>query len=128
MLAGGRYDGLAQLLGGPRTPAFGWAAGLERLCLLAAEQNALSADDTDAGCSRRRLAMVLPVVGKGETMSDDVMAATVGLARGLRGLEIPTLSPDFGTPKCLYNIQCSDSYSHREMNCFTLRPDSVTHQ
>ena len=108
VLAGGRYDGLAQPLGGPRTPAFGWAAGLERLCLLAAEQSALSsADDTDTGCSRRRLAMVLPVVGKGEAMSDDVMAATVVLARGLRGLEIPTLSPDFGTRKFLYHFQCS---------------------
>ena len=31
---GGRYDGLVQQLGGPNTPAFGWAVGLERLILL----------------------------------------------------------------------------------------------
>jgi histidyl-tRNA synthetase len=31
---GGRYDGLAQALGGPDTPAVGWAIGLERLVLL----------------------------------------------------------------------------------------------
>jgi histidyl-tRNA synthetase len=30
---GGRYDGLVELLGGPPTPAFGWAAGIERILL-----------------------------------------------------------------------------------------------
>ncbi len=34
---GGRYDGLAQELGGARTPGMGWAAGIERI-LLAAEE------------------------------------------------------------------------------------------
>lgn len=32
--AGGRYDGLVAELGGPDTPAVGWAIGLERLVLL----------------------------------------------------------------------------------------------
>ena len=32
--AGGRYDGLVTELGGPDTPAVGWASGLERLILL----------------------------------------------------------------------------------------------
>ena len=30
---GGRYDGLVELLGGPSTPAVGWAAGIERIIL-----------------------------------------------------------------------------------------------
>jgi len=34
VLAGGRYDGLVEALGGPRTPAIGFALGLERLALL----------------------------------------------------------------------------------------------
>jgi len=34
VLAGGRYDGLIESLGGPHTPAVGWAAGLERLAML----------------------------------------------------------------------------------------------
>lgn len=34
---GGRYDGLAEELGGPRTPGMGFAAGIERI-LLAAEE------------------------------------------------------------------------------------------
>jgi len=34
VLAGGRYDGLVEALGGPSTPAIGFALGLERLALL----------------------------------------------------------------------------------------------
>lgn len=34
VLAGGRYDGLIESLGGPHTPAIGWAAGIERLSMM----------------------------------------------------------------------------------------------
>ena len=34
VMAGGRYDGLVAEMGGPRTPAVGWAAGIERLGML----------------------------------------------------------------------------------------------
>ena len=34
VLGGGRYDGLIEALGGPHTPAVGWAAGIERLAML----------------------------------------------------------------------------------------------
>ena len=34
VIAGGRYDGLIESLGGPSTPAVGWAAGIERLAML----------------------------------------------------------------------------------------------
>ncbi len=37
VLAGGRYDGLMTQMGGPETPAIGFAAGVERLMLLADE-------------------------------------------------------------------------------------------
>ena len=37
VLAGGRYDGLVEQLGGSPTPAVGWAAGIERLVLLMRE-------------------------------------------------------------------------------------------
>ncbi|RME63829.1 MAG: histidine--tRNA ligase [Alphaproteobacteria bacterium] len=36
VLAGGRYDGLIEMMGGPSTPGVGWAAGIERLAMLAA--------------------------------------------------------------------------------------------
>jgi histidyl-tRNA synthetase len=31
ILAGGRYDGLSETLGGPKTPGVGWASGVDRL-------------------------------------------------------------------------------------------------
>src|SRR6185369_8946250 len=34
VIAGGRYDGLIESLGGPYTPAVGWAAGIERLAMM----------------------------------------------------------------------------------------------
>jgi histidyl-tRNA synthetase len=37
VLAGGRYDGLVELMGGPAMPGVGWAAGIERLAMLVAE-------------------------------------------------------------------------------------------
>ena len=35
---GGRYDGLIEQLGGPATPAVGWAAGIERILLAAGDE------------------------------------------------------------------------------------------
>ncbi len=43
-LGGGRYDGLMESLGGPATPAVGWAAGIERLAMLVGEKGEASAD------------------------------------------------------------------------------------
>ena len=40
VLAGGRYDGLIESLGGPSTPGVGWAAGVERLAMLIDEPEA----------------------------------------------------------------------------------------
>lgn len=37
VLGGGRYDGLIENIGGPATPAVGWAAGIERLAMLVGE-------------------------------------------------------------------------------------------
>lgn len=37
---GGRYDALVELLGGPPTPAVGWAAGIERIVLAAGSTEA----------------------------------------------------------------------------------------
>ena len=37
VLAGGRYDGLAETMGGPPTASVGWAGGIERLAMLAGE-------------------------------------------------------------------------------------------
>lgn len=34
LVGGGRYDGLIEMMGGPFTPAAGWAAGIERLAMM----------------------------------------------------------------------------------------------
>ena len=33
-MGGGRYDGLSEMLGGPKVAGVGWAAGIERLALM----------------------------------------------------------------------------------------------
>jgi histidyl-tRNA synthetase len=42
VLGGGRYDGLIETLGGPHTPAVGWAAGIERLAMLVGDRDEAS--------------------------------------------------------------------------------------
>lgn len=37
LIAGGRYDGLIETLGGKPTPGIGWAGGMERLAMLASD-------------------------------------------------------------------------------------------
>nr|WP_322091263.1 histidine--tRNA ligase [Limibacillus halophilus] len=37
VMAGGRYDGLMEMMGGPEIPGIGWAAGIERLSMLVAD-------------------------------------------------------------------------------------------
>ncbi len=44
VLAGGRYDGLMESLGGAPTPAVGWAAGIERLAMLVGAREEEPAD------------------------------------------------------------------------------------
>lgn len=46
VLAGGRYDGLIEMMGGPKTPGVGWASGMERLALLL-EESTLPAQTTN---------------------------------------------------------------------------------
>lgn len=44
--AGGRYDGLVEVLGGPKTPAVGFAVGLERVALMLPEGSVPAAPKT----------------------------------------------------------------------------------
>ena len=73
VLAGGRYDGLIESLGGPATPGVGWAAGVERLAMLA-EPRDLDFEGTVA---------VLPVDAAAE-------GAAIKVAAGLRRSQVTT--------------------------------------
>jgi histidyl-tRNA synthetase len=44
---GGRYDGLVEQLGGPNTPAVGWALGMERLIILLQKRGAVATSAPD---------------------------------------------------------------------------------
>ena len=58
---GGRYDGLVERLGGPATPACGWAAGIERIVLALDEEEGGNAIDVFVAASpdRRERAFAL---------------------------------------------------------------------
>src|SRR5690606_28350455 len=80
VLGGGRYDGLMEALGGPHTPAVGWAAGIERLAMLVGEQGELALD-------------VVVVVEDDEVLMHGVLAA-----RALRDLGFATDLISTGSP------------------------------
>ncbi len=67
VLGGGRYDGLMESLGGPATPAVGWAAGIERLAMLCGEKAPKPRFDV----------AIIP-------LDEAAMAQAYGLARTLR--------------------------------------------
>ncbi|WP_179505936.1 MULTISPECIES: histidine--tRNA ligase [unclassified Sphingomonas] len=69
VLGGGRYDGLLEALGGPATPAVGWAAGIERLAMLVADSRTIAEPAADVA--------IVP-------MGTAAEAACLGLAATLR--------------------------------------------
>ena len=74
VLAGGRYDGLIGNLGGPETPGVGWAAGIERLGMLAERFDDLS---------MQARVVVIPVNADSERAATEVAA-------GLRRYNVET--------------------------------------
>ena len=81
---GGRYDGLIEQLGGPATPAVGWAAGIERILLALGEDGGAGGRDAfvavaDDGQRRRAMALATELRRAG-------LSAELDLAgRGLKG-------------------------------------------
>ncbi len=92
---GGRYDGLIQQLGGPATPAIGWALGMERLLLVIA-----AAAQADPGGPAARLtatsAPLVYLINRGEQAEPQALT----LARQLRAaglaVELDGSSAAFG--------------------------------
>jgi histidyl-tRNA synthetase len=77
ILGGGRYDGLVEELGGPAVPGFGFAAGMERLAMLASRGG--------EGASATDILLV--------ALGPEGFAAAVGLARRLRARGLSIVSP-----------------------------------
>lgn len=85
VLGGGRYDGLIENLGGPATPAVGWAAGIERLAML-----------IDAPAAFQIDAMIV-------LESDDGLKHAIGLLKHLRSAGISADMIATGSPKKRYD-------------------------
>ena len=81
VLAGGRYDGLIESLGGPHTPAIGWAAGIERRAMMI-DAPAVEVPD-------------VAIVVEDERAADAAWGAATLLRRA--GLSVETLST--GSPR-----------------------------
>ena len=62
VLAGGRYDGLSKMLGGPDVPGVGWAAGIERLSLLIPTHFTSNPDVVLIGVSEEFNFLLLPLM------------------------------------------------------------------
>ncbi len=78
VLAGGRYDGLIETMGGPATPGIGWAAGVERLSMMLQQ----------APPAPRPFAIV-PIGPEGETLAqtlaEELRRAGLAIEVGYRG-------------------------------------------
>ena len=78
VLAGGRYDGLAEAMGGPATAGVGWAGGIERLAMLAKEAPA-----------PERPVAVIPIGGDAEQvalrLARDLRHRGISVELGFRG-------------------------------------------
>jgi histidyl-tRNA synthetase len=75
LLGGGRYDGLSEMLGGPKAPGIGFAIGEDRLILTL--QALAAAAETPQGAEK--LDVYIAPLGSGQN------AAALALARELRG-------------------------------------------
>ena len=62
VLAGGRYDGLSKMLGGPDVPGVGWAAGIERLALMTQSEFVNKTDVVLIGQTENFNYLLLPIM------------------------------------------------------------------
>jgi histidyl-tRNA synthetase len=77
---GGRYDGLIEQLGGPATPAVGWAAGIERILLALGDEGAAGeaapmvfiSFDWSGAASERAMAIASELRGAGYAAEMDL--------------------------------------------------------
>jgi histidyl-tRNA synthetase len=80
---GGRYDRLVELLGGPATPAAGWAAGVDRILLALGEEGAAPAFDVFVAAADSQRERALALASELRTAG---LRAELDLAgRGLKG-------------------------------------------
>ena len=78
LLGGGRYDGMSEMLGGPKAPGIGFAIGEDRLILVLQEQANQDAEAAGVVPSEEKLDVYVAPLGAAQN------AAALALARELR--------------------------------------------
>jgi histidyl-tRNA synthetase len=78
LLGGGRYDGLSEMLGGPKAPGIGFAIGEDRLILVLQEQAKQDAEAAGVAQSEPKLDVYVAPLGAAQN------GAALALARELR--------------------------------------------
>ncbi len=119
---GGRYDGLIEQLGGPATPAIGWAAGIERILLaLDGEAEELGRDAflaaADDGQRQRALALATDLRRAGLSVEVDL---------GARGLRSQLKHADRIGARRVVILEADGSAQLREMQSGKQRPVDVS--
>jgi histidyl-tRNA synthetase len=85
---GGRYDGLVAELGGPPTPAVGWAIGLERLVLLVQRLNLSPTSSVEIYCVARGNQAELQALQLCQTLRKDGFAVEMDLSGSAFGKQL----------------------------------------
>lgn len=104
ILGGGRYDGLMESLGGAPTPAVGWAAGIERLAMLA--QQPMEGHDLEC-------AIIVE--------DDDLVETGLALSQHLRS----TIPSELGAAGLVTELFASGSRKKRYDKAMKFLPESV---
>lgn len=78
VIAGGRYDGLMQAMGGPDHPGVGWAAGVERLSML-------MASSPPPGRPVALVPIGAPAEAEALSLADELRRAGIAVEHGFRG-------------------------------------------
>ena len=105
LLGGGRYDGLSELLGGPRAPGIGFAIGEDRLVLTLQAQEDLDAAGRAAPLSAPKLNAFVVPLGPAQN------ASALALARMLRREGLSVEVGD-GTFKLRKSFDLADKLAH----------------
>jgi histidyl-tRNA synthetase len=102
LLGGGRYDGLSEMLGGPKAPGIGFAIGEDRLILILQEQAAAAGE---ARVAQKLDAYIAP-------MGAERNAAALALARELRRTGLSVEVGD-GTFRLKKSFEVADKVARR---------------
>jgi histidyl-tRNA synthetase len=102
LLGGGRYDGLSEMLGGPKAPGIGFAIGEDRLILTLQAQAESSGNSLIAG----KLDAYIAPMGIAQN------AAALALAKELRAAGLSVEVGD-GTFRLKKSFECADSLARR---------------